>query len=105
MQSHRGQVGIALEQLRDLIRERVQQARPVRTLLFRCARAAILVIRQDAAHTLAIDSQQTCDPALRGASVMQPHDLVARGLLHRGSSSLTKSWLSAATDPASRASL
>jgi hypothetical protein len=63
MQAHRRQVGAALQQLLDLIRKRVQQARPPRPLLFHRAGPAILVSRQHAAHTLAIDSQQAWQSA------------------------------------------
>jgi hypothetical protein len=42
VQPDRGQVGVAFQQLRDLIRKRVQQAWPAYALLFGGARAAIL---------------------------------------------------------------
>ena len=105
MQPHGGQVRIAFQQLRDLIHERVQQARPADAFLVGGPRTAILMIRQHAAYAFAVDSQQACNPALRGAPIVQPDDLVACGLLHRCFSSLTTSWLRVATDPASRASL
>jgi hypothetical protein len=104
MQPHRSEMGVAFHQLRDLIRKRVQQAGPRRALLFRGARAAILVRRQCLGHALSSNAQQARNAALRSAAIVQPHDLVARELLHRCSSSPTKSWLNAATEPASRAS-
>ena len=105
MQPHRSEMGVAFHQLRNLIRKRVQQAGPRRALLFRGARAAILVRRQCLGHALSSNAQQARNAALRSAAIVQSHDLVARELLHRCSSSPTKSWLNAATEPASRANL
>ena len=56
MQPHGGQVRIAFQQLCDLIRERVQQARPAEAFLVRGPRTAILMIRQHAAYAFAVDS-------------------------------------------------
>jgi len=70
-------------------------------------RHATDVIRARRAHAVAetLDWQQLRDAALRSASVVQADNLIARDFPHARSSSLTKSRLSAATDPASRASL
>src|ERR1043166_8954271 len=98
-------MGIAFQQLGDLIRKRVQQAGPAHALFFHRADAAILVCGQYPGHTLTRNAQQARNAALRSAAIVQSHDLVARELLHPCSNSPTKSWLNAATDPASRASL
>ena len=58
-------MGIAFQQLRDLIRKRVQQAWPAYTFLFRGARAAILMSRQHAGYAFAVDAQKARNPALR----------------------------------------
>jgi hypothetical protein len=105
MQANRRDVRIALQQLCDVIGEGVQHAGPSRALRFHRLRSMLFVARQHAAHALAGDSQQFCDAALRSTSVVQADDLVACRFPHARSSSPTKSWLNAATDPASRASL
>jgi hypothetical protein len=63
--------------------------------------AAILVNRQHVRHALAVDAQQARNPALRSASIVQPDDLVARGLFQPRStkkaelkSSLDSGWRS-----------
>jgi hypothetical protein len=98
-------MGIAFQQLRHLIRKRVQQARRAHAFFFRRAGAAILVRRQHAGDTLTSDAQKARNPALGSAAIVQSHDLVAGELLHACSNSPTKSLLNTATDPASRASL
>jgi hypothetical protein len=52
MQPDGGEMGIAFQQLRDLIRKRVQQAGPARALFFRRAGATPLVCCQYPGHTL-----------------------------------------------------
>ena len=104
VQTHRRQIRVTFQQLRDLIGVRVEQTRPARRFLFGGAGAAFLVLAEDAEHALAMDAQQARDGALRSAGVMQPHNLVAGGFFHAVFSSFTRSLLSAATDPASRAS-
>ena len=88
-----------------MIGEWVQHACSSRALHFHRTGPALFGIRQHAAHALAGDSQELGDAALRCTAVVQADDLVARRLLHARSNSPTKSWLSVATDPASRASL
>ena len=44
MQPDSGQIRVAFQKLRDLIRIRVQQTGPARALAFRCASSAVLVL-------------------------------------------------------------
>src|SRR5262252_4109040 len=102
VQPHRCQIRVAFQQLRDLIRERVELARPANSFLSGGAGPAVLVIAKYAEHALAMDAQQARDGSLRSPGIMQTHNLVANGFLHAVFSSFTRSRLSAATDPASR---
>ena len=104
VQADRRDVRIALQQLGDVIGEWVQHAGPSRALHFHRFCPVLFVTRQHAGRALASDSQQFGDAPLRSTSVVQADDFVARRFLHVRSSSPTKSRLSAATDPASRAS-
>src|SRR5256884_9353604 len=104
MESHDCQVGIAFQQLRHGLLERIQPTGPSRALLLRHTRAAIFMICQYLGHRLAVDSQHPSDAPPRSAPVGQPDDLVTRFFVHRLSSSLSRSRLRAATAPASCAS-
>lgn len=104
VQSHGGQIGVALDELRDVIGERVEQCRPSVFVAVGRACPAAFVFRQHGGHALARDSQQAGDAALGRASVVQADDLVAGGGVHAFNSPM-KSRLSRATDAASAASL
>src|SRR6266576_1925260 len=104
MESHGGQVGIAFQQLRHGLLERIQPTRPSRSLLLRHTRSAIFMICQYPGDRLSVDSQHPGDAATRSAPVGQPDDLVTRFFVHGLSSSLSRSRLRAATAPASCAS-
>jgi len=67
MQPDSGQIRVAFQQLRDLIRISVQQTRPARALAFRFASPMVLMLLQHAIHTLAVHSQQARDGSSRSA--------------------------------------
>ena len=102
MQSDGGQIRVAFQQLRDVIRVRVQQAWPARAL----ASAAPALVAPDSPAR----GTRSCgrfpdsrDAALRSAAIAQADDLVAGGFLHAAVFiSPTRSRLSAATEAASR---
>src|SRR5215471_2705407 len=103
MQAHGRQVRIARQQLGDGFRERIQDTEPALARSGRRAGAAVLVLGQHPRHALAANAQLAGDAAVRGASIRQANYLVARDFVHHLSNSLTRSWLKAATAPASRA--
>src|SRR5216683_1254687 len=103
MQTDSGQVRVAFQQLRDLIRVRIEQTRPARasSLYFTCP--AVQVFPQHAVHALAVDSQPACNRSVGSAGVVQPDDLVARHFPHAAAFiSPTRSRLREATEAASR---
>ena len=103
MQADSGQIRVTFQQLRDLIRIRIQQTRPARTFAFRFSGPLAPVLLQYAVHALAVDSQLARDRSLRSAGIVQADDLVAGGFLHAAVFiSFTRSRLSAATEAASR---
>src|ERR1017187_5343905 len=105
VQADRRDVRIALQQLGNVIGEWVQHAGTSPALPLHPFCPVLFVTHQHTGHAVAGDSQQFGDAALRSTAVVQADDLVACRFPHARSSSLTKSRLNAATDPASRASL
>ena len=103
MQADGGQIRVAFQQLRDPVSIRIQQTRAVRAFAFYFSSPGALMFFQHAAHALAVDSQLKRNRSLRSAGIAQADNLVARGSLHAAVFiSPTRSWLSAATEAASR---
>src|SRR5215475_2705159 len=103
MQADRGQVRVAFQQLRDLIRVGIQQSGFARTTVLRLFISLASVPLQNAVDALTVDIEQACDRSLGSSGIVQPDDLVARGFVHAaGFISVTRSRLRAATDAASR---
>ena len=102
MQSNRGQIRVALKQLRDPIRIRIEQTRPRQGVRFHDTGPAILLFLQHAGHALAIDPEHAGDTAPGTSIAAETNDFVAGDFIHAVFISLTRSRLSADTDPASR---